>query len=350
MEDKHILVIDKDLEVLARMQDVLAQGGYKVKTTDDADHGKRMLSLDSINLVILDETFAGPANGALIQSIRSNPTTKQTAIMLATRSDSPPAKADQFEGWLWKSAQPQGMLSQVEAVFRRTWKKTKTNISSGNAELDSKMGSGIPVGSLTLIEGESGAGKSVLAQQIIWGSLMDTFRVTLFTSENSARSLMMQMERLSLDVLDFLLLNKLRVYSMEMSRHGQRAPYHLLEAMLKSTDSDILIVDSLTLAIANSSTEDILTFFEQCKRLCSSGLTLVVVVHSHALSSDLLVRIRSLCDVHMRLRTEQDGQRMVKTLEVAKVRGAEGTTGAVVAFEVEPGWGIRVIPISKARG
>jgi flagellar protein FlaH len=41
------------------------------------------------------------------------------------------------------------------------------------------------------------------------------------------------------------------------------------------------------------------------------------------------------------------GQKLVKTLEVTKVRGAEKTTGNIVSFEVEPGWGMRVIPINK---
>jgi len=41
---------------------------------------------------------------------------------------------------------------------------------------------------------------------------------------------------------------------------------------------------------------------------------------------------------------------LVKTLQVAKIRGAASVTGAIVGFDVEPGWGMRVIPISKARG
>lgn len=45
----------------------------------------------------------------------------------------------------------------------------KRSISTGNIELDKKMGGGIPTGSLTLIEGQSDAGKSVLVQQLAWG-------------------------------------------------------------------------------------------------------------------------------------------------------------------------------------
>ncbi|MEJ2149661.1 MAG: ATPase domain-containing protein [Chloroflexota bacterium] len=125
----------------------------------------------------------------------------------------------------------------------------KKIISSGNSELDGKMGGGLPVGSLTLIEGESGAGKSILTQQIIFGSLQDGFKVTLFTSENTVKSLISQMQSLDLDVLDFLLLGKLRVYPMELSGLGQQAPDILLKALRNCGKCQrVIIVDSLTSA------------------------------------------------------------------------------------------------------
>ena len=62
-------------------------------------------------------------------------------------------------------------------------------ISTGNVEIDKKLGGGIPLGSMTLIEGESDSGKSVLSQQMIWGSLYDDHRVVLYTTENTVKSL-----------------------------------------------------------------------------------------------------------------------------------------------------------------
>jgi flagellar protein FlaH len=76
----------------------------------------------------------------------------------------------------------------------------------------------------------------------------------------------------------------------------------------------------------------------------------IVVIHSHGLTRDLLIRIRSLCDAHLQMHTEEVGNKLVKTLEVTKVRGAEQHTGNIISFEVEPGWGIRVIPINKVKG
>ena len=42
-------------------------------------------------------------------------------------------------------------------------------LSTGNPEIDKKLADGLPLQSLTLIEGENDTGKSVITQQIIWG-------------------------------------------------------------------------------------------------------------------------------------------------------------------------------------
>ncbi|MCB8942979.1 MAG: flagellar accessory protein FlaH [Ardenticatenaceae bacterium] len=241
------------------------------------------------------------------------------------------------------------LITKIIPLFKRQ-DPLKSAISSGNGELDSKMGGGIPLGSLTLIEGSSGAGKSVLSQQLIWGSLQDGFNLSLFTSENSVSSLIKQMRSLDLDILDFLLLGKIHIYPMELSRLGRQAPNLLLQAMRQENGRNMIIIDSLTLAIGQSTTEEVLGYFEESKRLCARGYTILVVLHSHAIGGELLVRLRSLCDAHLQLRTEEVGKKLVKTLEVTKVRGADKTTGNIVSFEVEPGWGMRVIPVNKVKG
>ena len=44
-------------------------------------------------------------------------------------------------------------------------------ISTGSSEIDKKLGGGIPVGSLVLLEGQSDAGKSVVSQHFSHGAL-----------------------------------------------------------------------------------------------------------------------------------------------------------------------------------
>ena len=49
------------------------------------------------------------------------------------------------------------------------------------------------------------------------------------------------------------------------------------------------------------------------------------------------------------LKVTRAGSALVKTLEVAKIKGAESTTGNISGFQVEPGLGVRLIPISLAK-
>lgn len=225
-------------------------------------------------------------------------------------------------------------------------------ISTGNSEIDKKVGGGIPVGSLTLVDGHSDAGKSVLSQQMTWGALNDGYRATVFTTENTIRSLITQMASLGLDVLDHFLLGKLSIYAFKPAKGGEgtkSALDSLLQALAEQENQDLVIIDSLTSFITQVPSEEVISFFEECKGLCNKGMTLIVIVHSHALSDGTRIRISSMCDAHLSLRVEQYGSQLAKTLEVAKVRGAERKTGNIVSFDVEPNYGMRIMPFSKAR-
>ncbi|MCH7625032.1 MAG: flagellar accessory protein FlaH [Chloroflexi bacterium] len=226
----------------------------------------------------------------------------------------------------------------------------KRVISTGNSEIDKKMGGGIPAGSLILIEGQSDSGKSVLTQQLMWGSLYDGFNVVLYTTENTIKSFTRQMTSLSLDISDFLLLGKLKIYEIKASR-SQLSPSKVFTLLLADLEerggSSLIVVDSLTTFITHSSIEETMTYFEICKHYCDRGMTIITVVNSYAFGEADLGRVRSMCDAHLSLRNEEIGDRMIKVLEVAKIRGADMQTGNIVSFDVEPMLGMKIIPVSK---
>ncbi len=230
--------------------------------------------------------------------------------------------------------------------------REKKEITTGSAEVDKKMGGGIPSGSLTLIEGQSDAGKSVLTQQMIWGSLNVDCRVTLFTTENTVKSFVKQLTSLGLDVLDYLLLGRFKIFPMQMMSGDvnlEQALKVVSEAVHRETETDMIIIDSLTAFVTHVSIESTIAFFEDCKNLCNEGQTILLVAHSYAFDENMLIRVRSMCDAHLRMTIEQLGDKLLKSMEVSKVRGATKVTGNIVAFEVEPGFGMRIIPVSKAK-
>lgn len=227
-------------------------------------------------------------------------------------------------------------------------------IVTGVREVDNKLGGGIPLGSLGLIEGHPDAGKSVLAQHLTYGALaLGQMCVAYYTTENTVKSLVEQMDSLALSTLDYLLTDRLRIYPLSLRARlkNTRKPFRdLVEHFMDLPERfQVIVVDSLTVLVAHSNPVPLIDFFWACKDLCNVGRSILLVVHSHAFDVDLLSRITSLCDAHLRLRLEQVGDRFVKIMEVLKVRGADKPTGEIVSFEIEPKVGMRIIPLAKAR-
>ena len=237
-------------------------------------------------------------------------------------------------------------------MARPVIEKGKT-ITTGSTEIDKKLGGGIPVGSLVLLEGQSDAGKSVLSQHFSHSTLTNKLSVACYTTENTVKSLMSQMNSLNLDVTDYFLCDRLRIYPVEMTAEGADTG-ESFDALKKHFESlpprfELIIFDSLTGMVAHADDRGIIDFFAGCKKLCDQGRTIVTIVHSYAFADQMLIRVRSLCDAHLVMKIDQLGERLVKTMEVAKVRNADQSTGNVISFDVEPGIGMKIIPISKAK-
>ena len=239
---------------------------------------------------------------------------------------------------------------------------------TGAGGIDAKLGSGIPAGSLTLVEGQSDSGKSVLLQHFSYNAASQGTKVVYYTTENTIKSTLRQMESLGLDIVDAFLLDDFHVYPVDASRADSGAQ-QLSEALLDHMaalpdDVSLVIVDSITNILnqlAGSYVDEggnviipnrgraIVQFFERCKELCDQGKTICLAAHTHAIDEETFTRVRSVCHAHFRLKVNQVGERLVKTLEVAKIHRAELATGNIITFDVEPGLGIRMSAISTAK-
>ncbi len=225
-------------------------------------------------------------------------------------------------------------------------------ISTGVQEIDDKLGGGVPKGSLTLIDGESGAGKSVTAQHIVSGALRGGSRAVVYTTESTFKGLLSQMDSLNMSVLDRVLLGRLLVFPAETTSSGWN-PKSVFDLLLKDiverSAYDLIVVDSITSLMLHTDITEAITFLENCKQLCAEGKTIINVVHSYAFDRGSMLRIRSMCDAHLNLRIEDIGDQLINVLEIGKIRGAGKTADNLISFTVDPGRGIRIIPISRTR-
>jgi len=219
--------------------------------------------------------------------------------------------------------------------------------------LEQILGGGIPLATLTFLEGATDSGKSVLCQHLAVGALHSGCGVAYFTSQHTTESLTTQMASIGLDVSDDLEEEKMCVYPVEgTDRDEDSGPFlALLGQQIESLISQygLVIADAITSLAETSDDRAIISFVSNCKRLTRDGRTIILVADPYAFRQDTLHRIRAQCDTHITLWTESLGRRQVKTLEVRKVNNTHLEKDNQVSFDVRPKMGMSIIPVSRAR-
>jgi flagellar protein FlaH len=226
-----------------------------------------------------------------------------------------------------------------------------------NPELDRKMG-GLPLPSLTLVEGANDSGKTIIIQQFTYGALTANKKVLYITTEDTAKGLLNNMERLNWKITDHYLTGKFRITTMNtmnMNWTEEVSKYYLIALTnfikQKGRNYDIIIIDSLTHLLTHASGTDVMEFFSTCRYIVDQmGQTFIMTMHPYAINQELLVRLRSFCDGHLILEIKTFRDRTALTINVAKLKGATRNVSETISFEVSPAYGIKILPFSSTKG
>ena len=152
-----------------------------------------------------------------------------------------------------------------------------------------------------------------------------------------------------MDVVDHFLTDRLRIFPVSV-QSGDTPDLNQFSRHLEvQFPSGVVVIDSLTTIVPPSSGNQIRDFMSECKNLCDNGQVVICTAHADAFEEDVASRTRSVCDAYIRLHVDRSGTSLLKTMEVAKIRGADMKTGNVLGFEIEPNRGLRIIPVSMAR-
>ncbi len=130
---------------------------------------------------------------------------------------------------LGRSAQPTTGRTARALRLSEVESGRESRLATGNPELDRVLGGGIVRGSVVLVAGSPGIGKSTLMTEL--GALMQNRTILYVTGEESAGQVKMRAERLGVSSESFLLLAETDVESIISSVHDE-AP-------------DVLVVDSI---------------------------------------------------------------------------------------------------------
>ncbi len=225
-------------------------------------------------------------------------------------------------------------------------------ISTGNEEVDVQLGGGLPLPSLMLIEGEHGTGKSAVVAQFMKG-MLDAGMKVLCITENTVNDYIKKMKAITYDFSNPFLQNKLSILSLHVngSKWSAKESSLLLPIIGQhiSTDAkknNCVVIDSLSFLTMYSDADSILDFVTRCKYLVSTGTSIIMTMHPESVPQNVGLRLKAVCDGYISLKSSNIGDKAVKIMTIIKLIGSISQAEPRFAFDIDPVFGIRIVPIS----
>ena len=113
-------------------------------------------------------------------------------------------------------------------------------------------------------------------------------------------------------------------------------------------ETNVVVIDSLSLLTVFSDASKILDFFTQCKYLVANGMSVIITLHPDDIPENIAQRVKGSVDCYFKLGSSNVGGKDVKTMQIVKLIGSKDASETRFAFEVDMIFGIKIVPISTA--
>ena len=211
--------------------------------------------------------------------------------------------------------------------------------------LHTKIGGALPYGSMVLVEGKDGAGKSLLVQRLLYAFLENGSTVTYISAELSTKDFLEQMNSLRYVVDEYLIDGRLLFIPLFPFIGGGKLRKDFLDRFLAARElfeSRIIVVDTLSFLlvqgnISNEKAFDVVKFF---KKIVNKGKIVLFTVDPEQLNKSLLTLLRSVSDIYLEFGTKILGGETKKYMAVNRFKRAKMQVVPQIAFRVEPGQGM----------
>lgn len=227
------------------------------------------------------------------------------------------------------------------------------------------LGGGLPQGSLMLLEGEHGAGKSVITQRFCYGLCEAGHVVTYVSAEETAKGFIAQMQSLSYPIVEHLLNEQLLFLHADVDTRNTfdgadeetDTQRELLNRLMRASvmwRSDVVIVDGFDAVLlhdphyeqiqASGDEDDIIqnliTFF---RRVTADGTTIVLTANPNSLSAQALRPIRNVADIYFVLSMEEVGNEVRRKMLVKKFAGMDNQVDDSIGYTVQSDRGVTIV-------
>jgi flagellar protein FlaH len=221
------------------------------------------------------------------------------------------------------------------------------NIELKRDEFHRRLGGGIPTGSLMLIEGKYGYGKSIICQRLAYGVLNHNAKVTYISNELSTKDFFQQMDSVRYDVTEYILDQHLLFIPMFPLLGSVTFRKDFINRLMGAEElfkNDLIIIDTLSfILVQDNATEkkcfEVIKFF---KKMANLEKTILFTVDSEHLNPNLLTLVRSMCDIHFELGQKAIGGDIKRYIAVNRFKRSKEFVNPIIPFRVEPNEGLGI--------
>jgi flagellar protein FlaH len=229
--------------------------------------------------------------------------------------------------------------------------------------LNHELGGGIPRGSIVLVEGDYGAGKSAMSQRFSYGLCETGHSVTLLSTELTVSGFIDQMHSLSYSVEEHLLDERLLFLHAYVDTGGGRLTTtedeegnrkELLNRLMNAEamwQADVIVIDTFDAILRNDpkfealirqneerqAALEIISFFRD---LVSQGQVIVLTVDPSTVDEEAIGPFRAIADVFMELQMVEVGNDVRRNISVKRFAGMGEQVGDTIGFSVRADAGI----------
>lgn len=206
--------------------------------------------------------------------------------------------------------------------------------------LHRNLGEGFPKGSLVLLKGKNGSGKSVISQRLLYGFLKNGHSTTYISTEFTTKAFIDQMKSLDYNIVDYLLNRELLFIPVYPMIGRVRPREDFLERVMSSRvlyERDITFFDTFSSLIKYNIDEErtikLISFF---KKLAGINKTIIMTFEEGELSPEIMSLLESDVDVLLSLHTRIIEGATTRTLVVDRFMNAGGRIVERTGFRIEP--------------
>jgi len=226
--------------------------------------------------------------------------------------------------------------------------------------LDKELGGGIPPGSIVLMEGDYGAGKSAISQRFSYGLCEEGHTVSFLSTELTVGSFLEQMHSLDYDMVDHMLDENILFLHADIGDNNnfsggeESERKELLRRLMEAEvmwESDVIIIDTFDAILRNDpkfealvrqneerqAALEIISFFRD---IISRGKVIVLTVDPTTLDEEALGPFRSIADVFLELEMVEVGNDVRRQISVMRFAGMGEQVGDTIGYSVRSGTGI----------